>query len=584
MKKSIFILCILLFGCQSNEVQNEPLSDNSKITVTTEEKTNETQDIPMVEVKKEIVYPPNQILFSSERGGDRDLYLMNGDGTNQHVLLDLDSIEGHGDFSPDGNTVVFFSNMAGNRNLYTIEVDQPRSTLMQLTDSTGDDHLPDYSPEGNFIVFESNREGNSEIYLIDSDGSNLQRITDNTYKDKQPKFSPSGDNIIYTRFMSGIQYAVVYNLELKTETLLSTKHVGYVDFYDDTHIAFHGNSNGRIELFVMDLESNEKELLLSDDSKTLWVPVYSQDKKWIAFNKEAGFGTGDIYLLNQETGEEIQLTNDPKSDWGPDFRPLPVEIIVFDSNVDGDRDIYSFNLRTEETINLTNNDFEDGIPYIWQNQIVFFSNRDGDDEIYTMDKDGSNITQLTHNEVQDRAAAFSNDGSYITFTSERDGDKEIFIMNSDGSNQIQLTHNNSKDFWSVFSKDDSYITYTVFNSTQDTYKIDVRDWQNRTDFIPELLLENCSRCEFSDDNQLIAFSTKVNGSWQIAIADLNALTPNVLTTSSHDAWVPTWYDHENLIYSRESGYKASIMLINVLTGEEIELLPKNAQNWRPIRF
>jgi dipeptidyl aminopeptidase/acylaminoacyl peptidase len=78
-------------------------------------------------------------------------------------------------------------------------------------------------------------------------------------------------------------------------------------------------------------------------------------------------------------------------------------------------------------------------------KIAFISSRDGNNEIYIMDGDGSNQTRLTNNSADDRAPAWSADGSKIAFRSSRDGNGEIYAMGSDGTNRTNLTNNPALD-------------------------------------------------------------------------------------------------------------------------------------------
>ncbi|MCH4889592.1 hypothetical protein EZV73_18565 [Acidaminobacter sp. JC074] len=583
MKQLILLLTLLFVACSKT------------VEVPIQEKTQEPSSPAEVkEIVKEVIQeeatiiPPleHDILFSSERGGDRDLYLFNSQTKSVEIILDLNSLEGHADFSPDGYTIVFFSTMNGNRDLYTIDLRSPEATLKRLTFSGGDDHLPDFSPDGKQIVFESTRDGNSEIYIMNADGSHQTRLTNNHTKDKQPKFSPDGTRIGYTSIESGIQKLAILDLKDGSITLSDTEHLGYIDFYDDDNIICHGKNSSRTELFTYNIKTHVREPFLQD-TRTLWVPVYSHDKKWVVYNKEAGFGSGEIYVRNLETHEEYQITNDPSSDWGPDFRPYPhKETIYFDSNMDGDRDIYSYDVSSDTLTNLTDNDFDDGLPYLSSDKkrLVFYSNRDGDDEIYTMNVDGTNLMQLTFNDSEDRAATWSHDGKSIAFSSTRDGDREIFIMTADGHHQTQLTHNTDKDFWPAFSMDDHEVTYTHFSSTQDTYTITIDDWTNQSVFESQLLLENCSRCEFSPSGSQIAYSTRLSGIWQIATYDFNTEEITLHTDNSHADWVPTWLDSDTLIYSRESGYKAKIIKHHLPTRHETIIMMDNAQNWRPVGY
>ena len=63
----------------------------------------------------------------------------------------------------------------GNREIYVIELDG--TGLTRLTNHPAADPAPAWSPDGTRIAFASNRDGNDEIYLMNADGSNSIRLT-----------------------------------------------------------------------------------------------------------------------------------------------------------------------------------------------------------------------------------------------------------------------------------------------------------------------------------------------------------------------------------------------------------------------
>jgi TolB protein len=91
-------------------------------------------------------------VFTSERdGGDRELYVMNTDGSGQ----------------------------------------------TRLTTNEGFDQNPSWSPNGRLIAFDSMRDGNLEIYVMNADGTNPRRVTDHPAIDAIPAWSQDGSRIVF---------------------------------------------------------------------------------------------------------------------------------------------------------------------------------------------------------------------------------------------------------------------------------------------------------------------------------------------------------------------------------------------------
>ena len=95
-----------------------------------------------------------KIAFASWREGNGDIYVMDGDGSNQR----------------------------------------------RVTVNPARDEYPAWSPDGKKIAFVSNRnnvnEDHKQIWVIDADGKNAIRLTDGLV-DTNPDWSPDGTKILY---------------------------------------------------------------------------------------------------------------------------------------------------------------------------------------------------------------------------------------------------------------------------------------------------------------------------------------------------------------------------------------------------
>ncbi len=132
------------------------------------------------------------ILFSSEREGDRisRVYVMKPDGTELRTIT-----EGrHGDWSPQGDRIVYQGCVGGSCGLRLINLDGSNPSQI-TTDAT--DSAPTWSPDGLNIAFQSQRDGNWELYVIKPDGTWLRRVTQNSNIDGLPAWSPAGTHLAF---------------------------------------------------------------------------------------------------------------------------------------------------------------------------------------------------------------------------------------------------------------------------------------------------------------------------------------------------------------------------------------------------
>jgi TolB protein len=79
-------------------------------------------------------------------------------------------------WSPDGRKIAFTSDRDGNREIYVMNADG--TGLTRLTNDDVDDENPSWSPDGNQIAFNRRVLGHLQIFVMNADGSAPTRLTE----------------------------------------------------------------------------------------------------------------------------------------------------------------------------------------------------------------------------------------------------------------------------------------------------------------------------------------------------------------------------------------------------------------------
>ena len=133
-----------------------------------------------------------KLAFQSDRGqNDRDIYVMNWDGSGLTRLANGPATDMDPAWSPDGARIAF----RRNGSIHVMNADGSGATRISVA---GSDSHPSWSPDGTRIVFASARSGTNAIYVMNTDGSGLVQLTDSA-SDYSPTWSPDGTRIAFAR-------------------------------------------------------------------------------------------------------------------------------------------------------------------------------------------------------------------------------------------------------------------------------------------------------------------------------------------------------------------------------------------------
>lgn len=124
------------------------------------------------------------------------LWLMSRDGRNAHQLTFGNGWDQDPTWSPDDSQVAFSSDRDGNWEIYTVRLAD--GALTRLTNEPAADLGSDWSHSNGRIAFQSSRRvANGEIFTMTANGSDVQRLTTNQNGDADPSWSPTGDRLAF---------------------------------------------------------------------------------------------------------------------------------------------------------------------------------------------------------------------------------------------------------------------------------------------------------------------------------------------------------------------------------------------------
>lgn len=163
-----------------------------------------------------------RLAYVSFEGSQSAVYVQTLRTGNRERVSARAGINGAPTFSPDGRRLALTLSMTdGNLDVYTLDL--ATQVLRRMTDSPAIDTEAVWAPDGESLYFTSDRAGNPHIYRVSSEGGRAERVTFEGAYNSRPRLSPDGAQLAVVHQSQGnYRIAVVDPNSPRNTRVLST--------------------------------------------------------------------------------------------------------------------------------------------------------------------------------------------------------------------------------------------------------------------------------------------------------------------------------------------------------------------------
>jgi hypothetical protein len=298
--------------------------------------------IPLIQPQTPALKANGKIAFTSDRDGNPEIYVTNGDGTEQVRLTNNPGMDDSPAWSPDGRRIAFLSQKASGG--YAIKLMNADGTGQgELTTISFEENCQQHcaqglglrwSPLGTKIAF-AERVGGVEydIFTINVDGSNRVNLTNDPAFDFEPSWSPDGSRILFVS--SRDPFLTMHTMNADGSDVRALPSDG--EFWD---LAPDWSPRGDRIVFLVDSEYFLPGLYTANAdgsnrqpfdgcgpgfcNQHRYNPMWSPDATKIVFQVEIAFSHDtQLYVKNVSGGGVTRLTNTKLRNYHPSWGPSP---------------------------------------------------------------------------------------------------------------------------------------------------------------------------------------------------------------------------------------------------------------------
>ena len=230
-----------------------------------------------------------KIYFVSARTGAKEIWAMDYDGENQHIVTRLGSTSLSPRISPDNNRIAFSSLGKDGWAIRMYSLELGRAVAFPGGAAGGSNFSPSWSGDGAHVAFSSSRSGDPEIWISDASGGNAHKVTSFRGPDVSPTWNPR----------------------------------------TNAQLAWVSGRTGLPQIYIMDQDGANVQRIT--DGGYAVSPSWSPNGQLLTFSWNRKYGPGDpggqdIHVIDIASKNWIQVTHESGSNdfpsWSPDGRHI----------------------------------------------------------------------------------------------------------------------------------------------------------------------------------------------------------------------------------------------------------------------
>jgi tricorn protease len=366
------------------------------------------------------------------------------------------------------------------------------TNIRRLTDNVANDTNPRFSPDGQSIAFTSDRAGNNDVYVVPVAGGEPVQLTFLTAGDDVQSWTPDGQRILFSTSRGADAFGTpLYTVSIKgglpTPLDIPTASNGMIS-QDGTMIAFNRNAtryarkhyqgNSSADIFVEDLATKEVRQLTDTDLQKFrqfrqdLTPMWGADGM-IYFGSERD-GFFNIWKVSPKGGSPAQVTffktdGIQNPSMSPDGKDLIFEYafdlwkmkiaeanpqrIALDLAFDPKENLVEYLAADSRADGFSPSPKGDYAAVDYHGEIFVVPTEDGLGE----------MKQVTSSPWRERTEVFSPNGKYIAYVSDESLEEEIWLATVETGARKKLTSHESTKGSFIWSRDSKQLAFSAAN-------------------------------------------------------------------------------------------------------------------------